>query len=743
METDRPQCVPASKRRRISLTDSLSRITFSEPTAPVYERASTPTIQAPQPFQPADRIALKKALEHLAADALSSADFVVLANRFGYHAALHSFALNTLPLSDWLALDKRAILQIVEHDFSFFDFLPPEAITSNTHLAAYPGYRQQLFERVPDRLEEAFFAEAVKTCPSAVFDMPANQRTPARLQQACRAKPWMLAQLSAELRTVELVTEICQRTGYGLQYLPEKNRSYELCLKACQTKWTALEYVPEALKDEAICRIALSQSGLAYRWLPAELSQSAEWQLLACQKSGTVLQWIPKEQHNDALREAACYNNATALKFIDPKQITYKLCRLACLAAADKACQYIPERHLDEPMRRLICMQSTSIETFEEFKPDNVDFYEQLLEENIFASLAWVPKTCRSPVHYLLACRKMGTDLELVPEQYRTAEICLAACRNSRLALPWVPARYGLAQSGQSSCEQSEQACQPVAKEGIGLEWFVETLHSFIDGIYENDGPYELLSHARRLLSDADFQSLLESSVLCSKSLKVAMLTHLQVSPAQKKQLLEWMLEPEIWPTPVPPKESDLCEMANPLLWSLANPDLLHLNLAAVKRAAHWAPPRGSAGRQLLAAIEQELRSAVLVQPDASEPLLQSQGTPAGGRTLKINQGELAHHYKFQRKGESLKTLMQEGAVHTVREKHPELFGPLHSNLPSATRFFRLYLDQLPAALPQFADPLEIAIEQDGRRYVHLYRCLLYTSPSPRDRQKPRMPSSA
>ena len=28
-------------------------------------------------------------------------------------------------------------------------------------------------------------------------------------------------------------------------------------------------------------------------------------------------------------------------------------------------------------------------------------------------------------------------------------------------------------------------------------------------------------------------------------------------------------------------------------------------------------------------------------------------------------------------------------------------------------------------------------------KYAHLYRCLLYTSPSPRDRTRSRMPSSA
>ena len=727
----KPQDHLEGKKRAVSLSDEVHRLTLTEPPAPRRQpvAVAAPTVVTVPPglFASAapNRHHLKTALYNLYRDQLSPADFVLLVNRFGYHAPLHSFPVTALSPPDWLALGEQAILQIVRHNRSFLALLPPEAITANTHLATHPYHRRQLFERVPDQLKEAFFAEVATTCPAAILDMPAGQRTPARLLQACRAQYWLLSQLSAEQRTVELATDVCQRTGYGLQYLPEKNRSYALCLKACQTRGDALEYVPEALKDEELCQIALSKSGMAYKWLPEELASRHEWKLLACQKNGAVLEWMPKDQHTDDLCAAACRSHGEALRFINPKQITYEMCRLACLTAADQACQYIPKRHLDETMRRLICINSISCQTCEDFKPDSADFYEQLLRENSCAALNWVPKKQRLPIHYLLACQKRGRDLALVPFEHRTPEICLAACRNTFLALPWVPAGHGIAPSGQSACEQSDLAS--VAQEGVGLEWFVETLRHFIDGMYGSDVPDKLLTDARRLLPAADFQSLLQRSLLCSKGLKVAMLTHPQVSRTQKKQLIEWMLEPETWPTPEPPKESDLCEMASPLQWDVANPGLEHLTVAAVKRAAHWAPPRYDAGRQLLAAIEQELCAAVVVQPDCSEPLLHSQGTPAGGRTLKINRGELAHHYKFQRKGESLKTLMQEGVVHTVREKHPELFGPLRSKLPGQSCFFKLYPEQLPFALPKFDDPLAMQKDESGRSYVHVYRYVAST----------------
>ena len=37
----------------------------------------------------------------------------------------------------------------------------------------------------------------------------------------------------------------------------------------------------------------------------------------------------------------------------------------------------------------------------------------------------------------------------------------------------------------------------------------------------------------------------------------------------------------------------------------------------------------------------------------------------------------------------------------------------------------------------------EIGIKKSSSQITDLYNCLLYTSPSPRDRQKSRMPSSA
>ena len=175
-------------------------------------------------------------------------------------------------------------------------------------------------------------------------------------------------------------------------------------------------------------------------------------------------------------------------------------------------------------------------------------------------------------------------------------------------------------------------------------------------------------------------------------------------------------------------KDPELCELASPLEFSLENPELAHLAQAATQVATHWLPPCYGSGQQLPDEIERAMSAASVERADHSEPLFLTQGESAGGRTLKIEQGELAHHYKFQRKGESLQTLMQEGVIHTVREKHPELFGPLRSTLPGDTRFFKLYLDQLTFPLPTFGDPLAIEKDKSGHDYVHVYRYVASTN---------------
>ena len=732
--TDHPDCrvrpsagyrtdnEPLGKRQRVSHCNDLQRLTLTESAAPGCQpvKGNERTARAVQPSQPARAVlgnsALHTALHNLSNNILSTADFITLVNRFGYHPSVHSFPLDLLQPSDWLALKERACQQILLEHGSLLPKLPPQAVTCHTCMAAYRHIRKRVFELVPEHLKEAFFTNVVQSSPMAALSIPSKEQTPERLLHACCSRRWMLAQLPADKRSVDLATEVCRRTGYGLEYIPEQERSYDLCLKACKTRGDALEHVPEHLKSDEICQVALSTYGSAYRWLPEKLSQSDDWQLRACKKDGTVLQWIAKEHHDEDLLEAACSSRWQALALIEPHRITYEMCRLACSHKENQAYQHVPDHHMDDDLRELICCTTSDPLICARFSLNTAKFYEKLLQENLQASLEWVPETSRTHNHCLLACQKRGKYLQFAPFEHRTAEVCLAACRNHSLAIQWVPVELRTPEICQAACKEPKHTLQYVPKGALPLQWFIKKMYDY------NSAADEFLAHARRLLPAAEFQLLLEGSVLCDDCYKVAMLTHPQVSAAQKDELITWIMQPRSWPTAALPKDFDLCEMASPLPFSMENPELKHLKWAAVQAAGNWAVPHHHAGIQILDEIEQALCCATVEQADHSEPLFHTQGVPAGGRALKIDQGEQAYYYKFQRKGESLKTLMQEGIIHTVRKNHPDLFGELRSKLPGDACFFRLYLNEMPTTQPKLTDPLAIQRDESGRDYVHVYR---------------------
>ena len=77
-------------------------------------------------------------------------------------------------------------------------------------------------------------------------------------------------------------------------------------------------------------------------------------------------------------------------------------------------------------------------------------------------------------------------------------------------------------------------------------------------------------------------------------------------------------------------------------------------------------------------------------------------------------------------------------------EKAATLYQSMYQKNPNNDNFFNRYVDCL-MALKQFSECEDIVRKEINRKpkEVQLYVCLLYTSPSPRDRTRSRMPSSA
>ena len=74
------------------------------------------------------------------------------------------------------------------------------------------------------------------------------------------------------------------------------------------------------------------------------------------------------------------------------------------------------------------------------------------------------------------------------------------------------------------------------------------------------------------------------------------------------------------------------------------------------------------------------------------------------------------------------------------KAKAKELFTLSHKLLDAAKQLSEHHATELRYNMQQAMDAAKTAAQKDMKQ---LNACLLYTSPSPRDRQKSRMPSSA
>ena len=87
----------------------------------------------------------------------------------------------------------------------------------------------------------------------------------------------------------------------------------------------------------------------------------------------------------------------------------------------------------------------------------------------------------------------------------------------------------------------------------------------------------------------------------------------------------------------------------------------------------------------------------------------------------------------------------RESELHDVLSEIVEEFGYEERYVDGVGNFIASYGDGIPILLASHIDtvPGKLDAYFDGERVYGRGACLLYTSPSPRDRQKSRMPSSA
>ncbi|WP_448216233.1 hypothetical protein [Endozoicomonas sp. 2B-B] len=96
--------------------------------------------------------------------------------------------------------------------------------------------------------------------------------------------------------------------------------------------------------------------------------------------------------------------------------------------------------------------------------------------------------------------------------------------------------------------------------------------------------------------------------------------------------------------------------------------------------------------------------------------LFEKEGTIVGGRTLAITNGEEVDYYKFQRVGESVTTLAQEGVMHQFIAKSDRF----KSQKPRFGQYLTVLEKDLPESTRGFTDRLQV-INVDGERAVRVY----------------------
>ena len=92
----------------------------------------------------------------------------------------------------------------------------------------------------------------------------------------------------------------------------------------------------------------------------------------------------------------------------------------------------------------------------------------------------------------------------------------------------------------------------------------------------------------------------------------------------------------------------------------------------------------------------------------------------------------------------------QEKEIKAAKENYTEKFSDqlAKAEKSSVKDFYKFYNDQYDQASAMFIrqgalSATDVSVFFKENDLINMYTCLLYTSPSPRDRQKSRMPSSA
>ncbi|WP_257285465.1 hypothetical protein [Endozoicomonas sp. SESOKO1] len=163
-----------------------------------------------------------------------------------------------------------------------------------------------------------------------------------------------------------------------------------------------------------------------------------------------------------------------------------------------------------------------------------------------------------------------------------------------------------------------------------------------------------------------------------------------------------------------------LTKPVNPLYFQRPNPSALPLTVAAHATGFH--PADIASNRQLQSEFARA--SKIKFQPfypgqqQHTLSLFKGKGSVVGGRTLAVGNGKRVDYYKFQRLGESVATLAQEGIMHQFIAR--ALNNRFKSELPRFGQYLIILAKDLPGSVRGFTDRLQM-ITMNGERAFRVY----------------------
>ncbi|WP_252176711.1 hypothetical protein [Endozoicomonas sp. 4G] len=162
---------------------------------------------------------------------------------------------------------------------------------------------------------------------------------------------------------------------------------------------------------------------------------------------------------------------------------------------------------------------------------------------------------------------------------------------------------------------------------------------------------------------------------------------------------------------------NQLPEPVNPLKFQLPNTEAFLMTVAA--EAGGFDPSDEDAGHQLKLAFAGAGKTRFQGVYPGQHPLslFTKEGTILGGRTLKIANGEWVDYYKFQRIGESVDTLAQEGVMHQFIDKNDRF----KSQKPRFGGYLMVLEKDLPEITRHFTDRLQASNFEGERAFLVYY----------------------